>query len=450
MILKLQQIAVLLVILILAACSNDSASPVDSGTESENSGTDSGVDSNLDSDTHTGVVSGTDSTPSSDADGDTQSDSTMDTGQTGDSESNTSSETGTDADSDSETATEADSEEKDGCNLSAAAGTFIDTEHCLMWELDSLAARLPNETGRTRADAISFCESLTTAGFSDWRLPTVSEARTLIVHHDYNNYEEMLACTDGGQSCCGVSDACVFPVCVGESCMMESSWEGCDWNEDVFGTDCVNTWTDTTIPVSDDYLTGGNPGYYFAVNFEDGSIWARNPATDSYYAAVDGSMDVLCVRGNGLAVAEEDAVNGTEVPGATTACSATQSIMAQGQSVLLSCVGLYCADGLFCSSDNEPLAADLQVAYCITNAAIATGNCESVINTCGLLNMDAAELVWYGDSGDSLVCVSPEDMPNSGSSGDGCTTDAQCGPCSRCTDHVCRYCGYGPAGLCTC
>ena len=53
---------------------------------------------------------------------------------------------------------------------------------------------------------------------------------------------------------------------------------------------------------------------------------------------------------------------------------------------------------------------------------------------------------WSGPGcyyGSSIVC-------GSGVGGGECTTDAQCGECSRCSDGACRFCGYGPAGLCTC
>ena len=83
-----------------------------------------------------------------------------------------------------------------------------------------------NETGYTwseavhwemnRSDAINYCDSLTEDGISNWRLPTISELRTLVINCP--------ATETGGQ--CQVTDDCLESLCSDDSC------SGCEWAGD--------------------------------------------------------------------------------------------------------------------------------------------------------------------------------------------------------------------------
>ena len=54
-------------------------------------------------------------------------------------------------------------------------GTIFDTRTNLLWQQVS-----PDDT-YTWEEAKEYCESLTLAGYNDWRLPTIEELKTLIV-----------------------------------------------------------------------------------------------------------------------------------------------------------------------------------------------------------------------------------------------------------------------------
>lgn len=61
-------------------------------------------------------------------------------------------------------------------------GTITDTQTGLIWQQDgSLSGKI------NWKDARLFSSSLRLAGFSDWRLPTIEEMKTLISGHLYND-----------------------------------------------------------------------------------------------------------------------------------------------------------------------------------------------------------------------------------------------------------------------
>jgi hypothetical protein len=60
------------------------------------------------------------------------------------------------------------------------------------------------------------CQNLTLAGHDDWRLPTISELRTLIHGCEGN--------VTGGT--CGVTDSCLLQACQDETCYSCNHGEG--------------------------------------------------------------------------------------------------------------------------------------------------------------------------------------------------------------------------------
>jgi hypothetical protein len=65
-------------------------------------------------------------------------------------------------------------------------GTVTDNGTGLMWVADGTGAGCNSGNKITWANAISFCENLTFAGYDDWRLPNIKELHSLI---NYGNYD---------------------------------------------------------------------------------------------------------------------------------------------------------------------------------------------------------------------------------------------------------------------
>ena len=91
--------------------------------------------------------------------------------------------------------------------------------------------------------AVSYCNNLTECGYSDWRLPTISELRTLI--------QNCSGTVTGGS--CGVTDSCL-------------SYSNC--------------WSDSCYC---DYYIENNGGYYSKLG-DDDNVWLWSSSTSSVNA----------------------------------------------------------------------------------------------------------------------------------------------------------------------
>ena len=78
----------------------------------------------------------------------------------------------------------------------------------LMWQVEPGCCK-------SRQKASAYCEGLTFSGYDDWRLPTISELRTLVTG---------CVATDS-EGTCNVSDECTDDSCADDSC---SGCEGLD------------------------------------------------------------------------------------------------------------------------------------------------------------------------------------------------------------------------------
>ncbi len=121
-------------------------------------------------------------------------------------------------------------------------------------------------------DAIEYCNNLSLEGFSDWRLPSISELRALI--RGCPNMETL--------GSCGVSDSCLNDICR-ESCSEcdynEGPANGCYWPDEMLGM-CVDEeernlgyWSSSKF--ADDpavrwgvYYSDGNVGYHHQTNIQ--------------------------------------------------------------------------------------------------------------------------------------------------------------------------------------
>ena len=114
-------------------------------------------------------------------------------------------------------------------------GTVTDARTGLMWQQHTVRQTT------TWQQAIAYCENLTLAGYSDWRLPNRNELQTLV---DYNRFNPTI-------------DTTYFPNTVSS-----------------------DYWSSTTY--QDD------PGLAWGVNFYDGNVFGLNKSGSLYVRAVRG------------------------------------------------------------------------------------------------------------------------------------------------------------------
>lgn len=113
-----------------------------------------------------------------------------------------------------------------------AEGVWCDNASELCWQNPA------GDQTYTANAASDYCDELTLEGYSDWRLPTISELRTLISGWDTT--------MTGGS--CGVTDECLdWEECLDDSCMGDEYWGGpggggCYWVDEVVGI-CESYWS---------------------------------------------------------------------------------------------------------------------------------------------------------------------------------------------------------------
>ena len=59
-------------------------------------------------------------------------------------------------------------------------GTVIDNRTGLMWVKNGISEGCNNGCALTWEDAVSFCENLSYAGYTDWRLPNIQELQSIV------------------------------------------------------------------------------------------------------------------------------------------------------------------------------------------------------------------------------------------------------------------------------
>jgi len=141
--------------------------------------------------------------------------------------------------------------------------TCTDPVTGLVWQL--------TDTGSLSwSEARDHCEAKELAGETDWRLPTISELRSLI---------RGCAATETGGSC-GVTDGCRdTAICEDSSCVGCSSgggpaFGGCYW-PDAFswlGGSCSYYWSSTTVE--------GDPSRAWIVRFSEGPVYDQQVVQD--------------------------------------------------------------------------------------------------------------------------------------------------------------------------
>ncbi|HOW51369.1 MAG TPA: DUF1566 domain-containing protein [bacterium] len=181
------------------------------------------------------------------------------------------------------------------CNPEKAA-TWYDSTSGLTWQNSTM-------TTTNKSGATTFCADLSLGGYSDWRLPTISELRSLV--------RSCTEITRGGA--CEVYDSCsAYTGCWVESdcgsCATGSgpSDTGMYWDADLLDTGS-GFWSATVLSDS--------TAYSWQVNFTTGTLTYGDNAT---------SLSVRCVRGTMTTYCGDGEVNGSEVCEGddTTTCEA--------------------------------------------------------------------------------------------------------------------------------
>lgn len=122
-------------------------------------------------------------------------------------------------------------------------GTWVDSESCLMWQVEN------SPRGRNFDSAEVYCESLELGGFVDWRIPSISEMRSLI--------RGCPATVTGGD--CPLTDECQ-DGCWEESCRGCEAWvgptDGC-YGPTELPNLCGLFWWTANIEICARFDTGG-------------------------------------------------------------------------------------------------------------------------------------------------------------------------------------------------
>ena len=177
-----------------------------------------------------------------------------------------------DDDADDDDASDDDASDDDAPDDDATTGdVWEDSNSGLMWQNAS-------DCCYDWSEAKSHCQNLNWGWYEDWRLPSISELRSLI---------RGCSATETGGSC-GVTDSCLEYSCQDSSCHECSSGggpaDGCYWPSQLNG-DCSHYWSSSAVADYD------SPAWY--VYFDYGYV---DYYRGSYVVGANGFGGVRCVR----------------------------------------------------------------------------------------------------------------------------------------------------------
>lgn len=154
------------------------------------------------------------------------------------------------------------------CCKDTGDDVWFDSTSGLTWQ------RMPPNLGRTWAEATTYCASLVMDGSTDWRLPTISELRTLV--------RDCVVSVPGGG--CGVTDSCLADSCH-TGCGVCTDLQGpgpggCYWDACVRGDCSASTyWSASTMEAPFDYNAYG-------VFYESGYVGYGDKSNSNYVRCV--------------------------------------------------------------------------------------------------------------------------------------------------------------------
>ncbi len=160
-------------------------------------------------------------------------------------------DTDTESDEDSDSDSETDSDE-DSDDTYVSDGMYF-TGGDIAWQV------APPDGVLTLADAVYYCDSLTLGDHDDWRIPTISELRSIVVGCPSIETAGECAITDEQTSVTEMEncDGCEF--------LSGPGLEGCYWPSSLTGV-CGEYWSWTTA-------TGTDAGsIFYEINFNFASV----------------------------------------------------------------------------------------------------------------------------------------------------------------------------------
>ena len=174
-----------------------------------------------------------------------------------------------DDDDDNDTSDDDDNDDNDDNDEEEV---WTDPSSGLMWQNNIPNIELPWD------DAIIYCENFHWAGYNDWRLPTISELRSLIRGCSSTESDGVCGITD---QCLSLYD-CYDLTCVGCDSAMGPGSDGCYWPSEING-DCYGSstfWSSSRVDTSDeDYAA-------WLVIYFDGSIMYEYIGVTTYVRCV--------------------------------------------------------------------------------------------------------------------------------------------------------------------
>jgi hypothetical protein len=151
--------------------------------------------------------------------------------------------------------TDAGSDGGGDVDLPNADGVWCDDVSGLCWQDP------PSESSVNWEDTTATCDSLALGGVGGWRVPSISELRSLI--RDCPN--------TGTGGACAVTDDCLSSTCWDSSCdgcdgFLGPGTGGCYWDPALGGL-CEVYWSSSTSP------EGSSSTWAWRVNFGGGGVW---------------------------------------------------------------------------------------------------------------------------------------------------------------------------------
>ncbi len=175
-----------------------------------------------------------------------------------------------------------------GCEEGTCRVFTCNEETCLDPVTGFTWQKTPGNDNRTWDDASNYCATLSLGSYQDWRLPNISELRTL-VHGCYdiesNGTCEIrdycVPCGDTIQDQCLESTCRNSDLCNPSACTDEEGPNGCYWQNGLEGT-CNLYWSTSIVE--------DNQQYVWLVHFDDAllNLAKKDSATKQFYRCVRG------------------------------------------------------------------------------------------------------------------------------------------------------------------